>query len=42
MQKCRIGKKAVIEDAIIEKSVVIDDGEVHKGTDKKPAIISND
>ena len=42
MQKCHIGKKAVIENAIIEKAVVIDEGEVHKGTDKKPAIISND
>lgn len=42
MQKCHIGKKAVIEDAIIEKAVDIDEGEVHKGTDKKPAIISND
>ena len=42
MQRCKIGKKAVIENCICEKSVVIDDGEVHKGTEKKPAVITND
>ena len=42
MQKCHIGKKAILENVICEKAVDIDDGEVHKGTAKKPAIISND
>ncbi len=42
MQKCHIGKKAILENVICEKGVVIDDGEVHKGTSNKPAILSND
>ena len=42
MQKCHIKKNAIIENVICEKSVVISEGEVHKGTSTKPAIISND
>ncbi len=42
MQKCHIGKKANLENVICEKSVVVDEGEVHKGTEKKPAVLSND
>ena len=42
MQRCKIGKKAVIENCICEKAVVIDEGEVHKGTEKKPAVITRD
>ena len=42
MQRCKIGKKAIIENCICEKAVVIDDGESHKGTDKKPAVLTND
>ena len=42
MQRCKIGKKAVIENCICEKAVVIDEGEVHKGTEKKPAVLTKD
>ena len=39
---CRVGKKAILENVICEKAVVIEDGEVHKGTANKPVILSND
>ncbi len=42
MQKCKIGAKAILENVICEKGVVIEDGEVHKGTAGKPVILSND
>lgn len=42
MQKCFIGKKANIENVICEKGVSVDGGEVHKGTETKPAVLSND
>ena len=42
MQKCYVGKKAVLENVICEKGVIIEDGEIHKGTEKKPVILSND
>lgn len=42
MQKTRIGKKVILENVICEKNVVIGDGEVYKGTENKPIIISND
>ena len=39
---CHVGKKAILENVICEKDVVIEDGEVHKGTANKPVILSND
>ena len=42
MATCHIGSKAVLENVICEKSVTIEDGEIHKGTPSKPVILSND
>ncbi len=42
MASCKIGKKVILENVICEKGVVIEDGEVHKGTETKPVILSND
>lgn len=41
MQKCHIGKNVTLENVICEKDIVVEAGEVHKGTDKKPIILSN-
>ena len=41
LPSCKIGKKAIIENCICEKSVVIDEGEVYKGTEKRPAVITS-
>lgn len=42
MPLCHVGKKAVLENVICEKTVTIEEGEVHKGTEKKAVIITND
>lgn len=42
MQKCYVGKNSVLENVILEKGLRVEDNEIHKGTDKKIIIITND
>lgn len=42
MQKCHIGANSIIENAIIEKALEVNDGVVYKGTKEAPIVVSNE